>query len=64
MVLVTNKAGVEFEIPLELAKKFIQSWDIAGYKTIDGDFVEWEVVPTIEEPVKHKNIVRKIKTNQ
>ena len=40
MVIVTNKAGMEFEIPLELAQKFIQSGDIDGYKTIDGDFIK------------------------
>ncbi len=64
MVIVTNKAGMEFEIPLELAKKFIQSGDIDGYKTIDWDFVEWQVDPIIQEPVNRKNVVRKIKTNQ
>jgi len=64
MVIVTNKAGMEFEIPLELAKKFIQSGDIDGYKTIDWDFIEWQVEPVIEEPVKRKNVVRKIKSNQ
>lgn len=64
MVFVINKAGMEFEIPLELAKKFIQSWDITGYRTIEWVEVEWEVEPVIQETVKRKNVVRKIKTNQ
>lgn len=64
MVIVTNKSGMEFEIPLELAKKFIQSWDIEGYKTIEWNFVEWQVEPVIEELIPRKNVVRKIKTKQ
>ena len=64
MVIVTNKSGMEFEIPLELAKKFIQSWDIEGDKTIEWNFVEWQVEPVIEELIPRKNVVRKIKTKQ
>jgi hypothetical protein len=33
MVKIKNRAGVEFEVSLELAKKFIQSGDIDGYET-------------------------------
>jgi len=64
MVSIINKAGIEMEVSLEIAKKFIKSGDITGYKTLEWEFVEGEIEPVIEEPVKRKNVVRKIKTNK
>lgn len=64
MVIITSKGGEKFEVSIEMANKFIKAWDIDWYETVDGEFVEWEVEPTIEQPVKRKNVVRKIKPNQ
>ena len=64
MVIITSKGGEKFEVSLEVANKFIKAWDIDGYETVEGEFVEWEVEQVTEEPVNRKNVVRKIKTNK
>ena len=58
MVIITSKNGEKFEVTLEMAQKFIKAWDVSGYETVEGKFVEGEVEIVEEAPKKRKNITR------